>query len=117
MKYLIAFILLSVQAFSNDLAYNRGEILYFSKACSSCHGASAEGSSTYPRLANRKEKFLTEKLQKFKAGKADSVSQQMMAQFAQKLSTEDISDLAHYLSQHERIEVEDVNNDLLGVDY
>ena len=117
MKYLIVFILLVIQAFSNDLSYNRGEILYFSKACSSCHGASAEGSSTYPRLANRKEKFLTEKLQKFKAGKADSVSQQMMAQFAQKLSAKDISDLAHYLSQHERIEVEDVNNDLLGVDY
>jgi len=117
MKYMICFLLLAVQAFSNDLSYNRGEILYFSKACSSCHGASGEGSSTYPRLANKKEKFITQKLQNFKAGKADSVSQQMMAQFAQKLSGDDINDLAHFLSHHKKVEVEDVNNDLLGVDY
>jgi cytochrome c553 len=117
MKLITLFILLTVQAFSNDLSYNRGEILFFSRACSSCHGASAEGSSSYPRLANRKEKFLIKKLHDFKAGKADSVSQQMMAQFAQKLSEKDIKDLAHYLSHHKEIKTKDVANDLLGVDY
>jgi cytochrome c553 len=116
-KYAIVFVILVIPAFSNDLSYNRGELLYFSKGCSSCHGPSAEGSSTYPKLANKKEKFLIEKLQNYKAGKASSVSQQMMAQFAQKLSKKNISDLVHYLSQHKKVQVEEIRSDLLGVDY
>jgi len=110
-------ILLAVQVFSNDTAYNRGETLFYSRACSSCHGASAEGSSSYPKLANVKEVFLLKKLHYFKAGKADTVSRQMMAQFAQKLSEKDIQALAYYLSRYKKVEVEDVANDLLGVDY
>jgi cytochrome c553 len=117
MKLVTLLILLSLQAFSSDAAYNRGETLFYARACSSCHGASAEGSSSYPRLANKKEKFLLEKLHYFKAGKADTVSRQMMAQFAQKLSEKDIQDLAYYLSRHKKVAVEDVANDLLGVDY
>jgi cytochrome c553 len=117
MKFVTLLLLLAIQVFSNNAVYNRGEILFYSKACSSCHGASAEGSSSYPRLANVKEDFLLKKLHYFKAGKVDSVSQQMMAQFAQKLSENDIKDLAHYLSKHKKVEVEDVANDLLGVDY
>ena len=100
--------------FGENGAYNRGEILFFSKGCSSCHGASAEGSSTYPRLANKKELFLVQKLIDFKAGKAESVAQQMMAQFAQHLSTHDIKDLAYFLSHHKKNNSEDVSDDILG---
>ena len=103
--------------FANDVSYNRGETLFYARACSSCHGASAEGSSSYPKLANVNEAFLLKKLHYFKAGNVDSVARQMMAQFAQKLSEKDIQDLAHFLWQHKHVEVEDVANDLLGVDY
>jgi len=114
MKSLILLIFLAVQAFSNDVSYNRGEMLFFSKGCSSCHGASAEGSSTYPKLANKEEIFIIKKLTNFKAGIADSVSQQMMAQFAQKLSAKDIKSLAYFLSHYKEVEVKDVEDDLLG---
>lgn len=103
-----------VGVFANDPAYNRGEMLFFSKGCSSCHGASAEGSSTYPRLANKDESYLIKKLQDFKAGKATTVSQEMMAQFVQKLSEKNIQDLAYFFAHHKKEKEERLDDDLLG---
>jgi len=99
---------------ADDNAYNRGEMLFFANACSSCHGPSAEGSSTYPRLANKKKEYLKKKLIDFRSGKAQSVSQQMMAQFAKKLTDKDIDDLSFFLSTHKKVHVEDVEDDILG---
>jgi cytochrome c553 len=114
MKSIILVVMLVFKIFANDASYNKGEMLFFSKGCSGCHGASAEGSSTYPKLANKEESFIIKKLTNFKAGKADSVSQQMMAQFAQKLNTKDIKNLAYFLSHYKEVKVEDVGDDLLG---
>lgn len=99
---------------ADDSSYNRGEMLFFSKGCSSCHGASAEGSSMYPRLANREEAYIIEKLQNFRAGKTTNVSQDMMAQFAQKLSDENIKDLAYFFSNHKKQKEERLDDDILG---
>lgn len=114
MKFFILLLLFGIEIFATDISYNRGETLFFSKGCSSCHGASAEGSTTYPKLANKEQVYLRQKLMDFKAGKAESVSQQMMAQFAQKLSAENIEDLSYFLSHHKTEEIEDVADDLLG---
>jgi len=108
-------ILLSLSpVFADEAAYNRGEILYFSKGCTSCHGPAAEGSSSYPRLAHKKEAYLLKKLKYFRKGDVDSVSRQMMAQFAKKLSDRDIEDLVTFFSHHKDVEVEDVPDDILG---
>lgn len=114
MKFIILSIILVVLGFANDAKYNRGEMLFLSKGCTGCHGPSAEGSSTYPRLANKKENFIVKKLTNFKAGKAESVSQQMMAQFAQKLTSKDIKDLAYFLSHHKKVKSSDLSDDILG---
>lgn len=114
MRHFILFFLITMQLFANEQAYNRGEMLFFSKGCSSCHGPDAEGSTTYPKLANKKEKYLIQKLKLFKSGKVKTVAQQMMAQFAEQLSEENIKDLAYYLSNHKKTEREDVPDDLLG---
>ncbi|ADN09661.1 c-type cytochrome [Sulfurimonas autotrophica] len=114
MRFILLFIILIVQIYGDEDAYNRGEMLFFANACSSCHGPSAEGSSTYPRLANKKEEYLKKKLIDFRAGKAKSVSQQMMAQFAKKLTDKDIDDLSFFLSAHKKVHVEDVEDDILG---
>jgi len=100
--------------YADENAYNRGEMLFFANACSSCHGPSAEGSSTYPRLANKEKEYLKKKLIDFRSGKAQSVSQQMMAQFAKKLTDKDIDDLSFFLSTHKKVHVEDVEDDILG---
>lgn len=100
--------------YANEDMYNRGEMLFYANACSSCHGPSAEGSSTYPRLANKKRAYLKKRLIDFRSGKARSVSQQMMAQFAKKLTNKDIDDLTFFLSTHKKVHIEDVDDDILG---
>jgi len=114
MRFISIFLLLIVHAFANESAYNRGETLYFSRGCNSCHGPAAEGSSSYPRLANKKEAFLTKKLKYFRVGKVDSVSKEMMSQFARQLSDKDINDLVFFFSHHKDLEIDDVNDDILG---
>lgn len=114
MRFIFLFVILLTKIYADSDAYNRGEMLFFANACSSCHGPSAEGSSTYPRLANKKSSYLKKKLIDFRAGKASSVSQQMMAQFAKKLSDRDIDDLSFFLSNHKEVPVEDVEDDILG---
>lgn len=99
---------------ANDSSYNRGEMIFFSKGCSSCHGADAEGSGMYPKLAGKEEDYIIKKLKNFRAGKTTSTSQDMMAQFAQKLSDKNIQDLAHFFFKHKKGKEEKVNDDILG---
>ncbi|MFT7859519.1 MAG: c-type cytochrome [Sulfurimonas sp.] len=114
MRFILLFFLITIQLFANDQAYNRGEMLYFSKGCSGCHGPDAEGSTTYPKLANKKAAYLLQRLEFFKSGKVITVSQQMMAQFIEQLSKQEVKDLTHFLANHKKGEVEDVPDDLLG---
>ena len=100
--------------FANEASYNRGESIFFLKACSSCHGPMAEGSTSYPRLAHKKEEYIIKKLKDFRAGKAESVSQEMMAQFAHNLTDENIKDLAYFFAHHKKSDVKDVDDDILG---
>ncbi len=114
MNYIVLLVFLFSQVLADEASYNRGEMLFFSKACSSCHGPSAEGSSTYPKLANKDSKYLIDKMKNFKNGKAITVSQQMMSQFVEKLTDKDMQDLAYFLSNHVQTHIEDVSDDLLG---
>jgi len=114
MRFVLFISLFALLAQADVAQYNRGEMLFFANACSSCHGPGAEGSVTYPKLANKKQSYLRKKLLNFKAGKALSVSQQMMAQFTQKLSEKDIDDLTYFLSHHKKVEIDDVSDAYLG---
>jgi cytochrome c553 len=94
--------------------YNKGEYLYFSKACSSCHGPSAEGGSSSPKLANKSQKYLTAKLYIYKKGEITTQSGEMMSQFIRVLSDKDIEALSVFLSKHKKHDIEDVSDDVLG---
>ncbi len=63
-------------------------------ACASCHGANGEGqaAASYPRLAGQVQAYLVKQLQDFKARRASAV----MQPFAQKLSDQQINDVAEY---------------------
>ena len=114
MKYMILSLIMFTALNADDASYNRGEMLFFANGCSSCHGPAAEGSASYPRLANQKSTYLKKKLMDFRAGKAQSVSQQMMSQFANKLSDQEIEDLTYFLSHHKKEEIDDVDDAYLG---
>ncbi len=114
MKFVIFLSLLLSMLYANEASYNRGETLFFSKSCSSCHGPDAQGTTTYPRLANKHASYIVKRLKAFRAGKADTVSQQMMAQFARKLNDKNIADLAYFLSHHKKSKAEQLDDDILG---
>lgn len=101
--------------YASDASYNRGENTFFEKGCSSCHGPQAEGSGSNPKLAHKAKPYLVAKLKYFRSGEAtSSVTTQMMSQFAQQLSDQQIEDLATFLSTLKVKKSEDVADDLLG---
>jgi len=114
MKHFLIFLSLFSCLCANEMQYNRGEMLYFTKACNSCHGPSAEGGSGAPRLSNKKLSYLKNRLQGFKSGKATSQTQETMVQFAVKLSEDEIEHLSYFLSHHKGNTNEDVSSELLG---
>jgi len=97
-----------------DSQYNRGEMLYFSKGCNGCHGPSAEGGGSAPRLAQKHQDNLIKRLIDFRAGNVKSQSQEMMMQFALKLNDQEINDLTYFFSHHKCGDDEDVSSELLG---
>ncbi len=116
--FLLLFSLALLHAQENK-SYQKGANLYFANSCGNCHGTNAEGSSYYPRLANRKQKILIKKLQNFKNGIANTQKQEIMFTFAKPLSPQDMKDITYYLShfKKENTDKYKVEDDLLGVDY
>ena len=79
-------------------SYTQGRNIYYQKGCANCHGTQAEGSGTYPRLANKRKSFIVRKLNEFKQGKATSQTAEMMFSFANSLSYEDVKNISIFLS-------------------
>jgi len=103
----LRFILLLFLTFTSifaQSAYEKGENLYISRACYSCHGHKLEGIHLYPRLANRAKGYMTYKLKHFRAKKADTQQQEMMIDFAVHLSDEDIDNLTTYFTDYVDVE-------------
>ncbi len=75
-----------------------GEELYSKYGCYGCHGAKAQGSASFPKLANKPQSYLVKKLKGYKSGTIHSNRADTMKPFAKKLSDKEIEELAHYLS-------------------
>ena len=103
----------------NTAQYKHGRTLYYANGCANCHGTNAEGSSYYPRLANKEAKFLLHKLHNFKNGIAQTQKQEIMFTFAKPLSDKEIRDIVTFLTNYhkEKESRYDIEEDLLGVDY
>lgn len=116
MYKIILFLQLPLLLFATSNTYERGKDLYFQKGCGNCHGTNAEGSSYYPKLANRSEKYIVKKLVDFKNGIANSQKQEIMFTFAKSLKKEDIQNIAAYLSNHKKESPKryEIDDDLLG---
>ena len=87
---ILLFFSLSFADVTKNEAYLKGEELYKSKVCYSCHGHKLEGLTKFPRLANRAKGFLAFKLRNYRAGKADNQAEEMMITYSIDLSDEDI---------------------------
>ncbi len=114
------FMILSLHlAAQTESAYEKGKTLYYANGCANCHGTHAEGSSYYPKLANKKQDFLKTKLKNFKNGIATTQKQEIMFTFVSALSQEDIQNLVVFLANFQKDDSSkyDVEEDLLGVDF
>ena len=116
MLKILFFLLFPLLLLASQNDYDKGRELYFQKGCGNCHGTQAEGSSYYPKLANRSQKYLIKKLINFKNGIASSQKQEIMFTFAKSLKKEDIQDIALYLSHYKVESAKDyeISDELLG---
>lgn len=100
MKKIILLVIISTVIFSSENSYETGRALYNDKACSNCHGTNAEGSGSYPKLANRSKHYLMKKLKQFQNGKFTNQSQEIMFGFAKSLNVKEMDEVTTYLSDY-----------------
>lgn len=73
-----------------------GETLY-KKQCRSCHGPTAKGLASYPKLRGQTVEYLTDKLTRYRAGEKFGPNTPLMAPRAKALSDEDITNIAVFI--------------------
>ena len=95
-KFLVVFIFAISLLFGEDI-YSKGEKLYLSKGCPSCHGIGAKGLHEYPKLANRSKWDLRRRLYRLQKGIASSQQSSIMIPFAKTLSDDEIEAITYFL--------------------
>ncbi|MFK7871222.1 MAG: cytochrome c [Roseobacter sp.] len=77
-----------------------GEDIYKSQ-CRSCHGPTAKGMASYPKLVGHPADYLTDKLKRYRAGEKIGPNTMLMAPNAQNLSDADIASIAAFITSLE----------------
>ena len=73
-----------------------GKTLY-KKECRGCHGPTAKGVSSYPKLRGQTVEYLADKLIRYRKGEKFGPNTPLMAPRAKKLSDDDIQNLAMFI--------------------
>ncbi|MEO1549994.1 MAG: c-type cytochrome [Pseudomonadota bacterium] len=74
-----------------------GQALY-KKECRACHGPTAKGVSSYPKLRGHTVEYLVDKLERYRKGEKFGPNTPLMAPKAKKLSDEDILNLSTFIT-------------------
>lgn len=69
----------------------------YKRACRQCHGPTAKGVSSYPKLVDHPVAYLVERLEQYRAGEKIGPNTPLMAPQARKLSDQHIADLAAFI--------------------
>jgi len=73
-----------------------GEEIY-QGVCRNCHGPTAKGMASYPKLAGRSAEYLSDRLVTYRAGEKVGYNSALMIPQAQKLSDADIANVVAYI--------------------
>lgn len=73
-----------------------GNSLY-KKNCRACHGPTAKGLASYPKLVGHPAEYLVDRLERYRAGEKFGPNTPLMAPRAKKLSDEDISNIVTFI--------------------
>lgn len=87
-------LLATVPASAQDVA--AGEEIY-QNVCRNCHGPTAQGMASFPRLAGNTVQYITMRLEQYRAGERVGPNTPLMAPRAADLSDEDIANVATYI--------------------
>ncbi|MCV6591870.1 MAG: c-type cytochrome [Silicimonas sp.] len=74
-----------------------GKKLY-KKECRGCHGPTAKGVSSYPKLRGQTAEYLADRLTRYRKGEKFGPNTPLMAPKAKKLSDEDIVNLSAFIA-------------------
>ena len=85
----------AAQAEAADLA--AGEE-HYQGVCRNCHGPTAKGLASFPKLAGQTAQYLTERLEGYRAGETFGPNTPLMAPHAAELSDGEIADIAAYIA-------------------
>jgi len=69
----------------------------YMRECRGCHGPTAKGLASYPRLVGHPSAYIAERLKQYRAGEKLGPNTPLMAPRARKLSDEDIANLAAFV--------------------
>ncbi|MEL7138499.1 MAG: cytochrome c [Pseudomonadota bacterium] len=70
----------------------------YKSTCRACHGPTAKGLASYPKLAGRSADYLVMRLQQYRSGERLGPNTPLMAPMARQLSDADIANLATYIA-------------------
>lgn len=84
--------------------YDDGEVFYFQKGCTSCHGNEGQGLHEFPRLANQKAKDLRKKLNAYRDDLIKTPQASIMTGYAKNLSPKEMEAIIEYLSNFKKVE-------------
>lgn len=73
-----------------------GEKIY-KKVCRACHGPTAKGMASFPKLAGRDSDYIAGRLEQYRSGEKIGPNTALMAPHAAKLSDDDIANLASFI--------------------
>lgn len=106
-------LLLSLISSTVSLAadYTNGEVLYFQKGCTSCHGPQAQGMHAFPALANKKAYKLRNKLLAYRADQVKTPQASVMTGYAKNLKPDEMEDIIEYLSKYKKVDPKESYND------
>ena len=83
------------QAGAQDIA--AGEKIY-KGVCRACHGPSAQGMASFPKLADKETDYIVMRLGQYRAGETVGPNTPLMKPHAARLSDEDIANIAAYIT-------------------
>lgn len=70
----------------------------YKKTCRRCHGPTAKGLASFPKLAGQTQEYLADKLQRYRKGEKLGPNTGLMAPIAKELSDQDILDITHFIA-------------------
>lgn len=75
-----------------------GEALYKKNGCKNCHGPKAQGMASFPKLAGNSADYISMRLTQYRSGEKVGPNTPLMRPLAAKLTDEDITNIASYIS-------------------